>query len=48
MRDDVNVLLLGSLQVTGSLGPVPVNGAGHRTLMARLAAIQAKQCRLTR
>jgi predicted ATPase/DNA-binding SARP family transcriptional activator len=38
MRDDVNVLLLGSLQVTGSLGSVPVNGAGHRTLMARLAA----------
>ncbi|MBP2323285.1 putative ATPase/DNA-binding SARP family transcriptional activator [Kibdelosporangium banguiense] len=38
MRDDVNVRLLGSLEVTGSLGTVPVHGAGHRTLVARLAA----------
>ncbi|MET0234333.1 MAG: BTAD domain-containing putative transcriptional regulator [Kibdelosporangium sp.] len=38
MRDDVNVLLLGALEVTGSLGTVAVHGAGHRTLVARLAA----------
>jgi predicted ATPase/DNA-binding SARP family transcriptional activator len=38
MRDDVNVLLLGSLEVSGSLGSVAVSGAGQRTLLARLAA----------
>ncbi|GAB3908059.1 hypothetical protein GCM10029964_107220 [Kibdelosporangium lantanae] len=38
MLDDVTVLLLGPVEIHGPAGPADLRGAGHRTLVARLAA----------